>query len=1481
RLLSLLHSKGLSNPFIISENKELKLSFSSNGEYIFLPSLQGNEEDDSNGQTHDNHYEDEDPVVFNFAVILSLEKDTEIDIKAGFLSSIADITWSKGIPNNRSVKNETFEVGHLDLSLSSYSMNYHVSGSADRVVELDTAIVSRSYKLKKIGDISGEPYFDAHDEFKFYNRHSANGKKLLSAGDHVFFNSVLISPSVTESLNTLNTHISHNFKMFINDHCYRHELNVVRGPPLAGISSNDKPLYINKTWNDALAYEITMPKKFVTIGDELPLKMKFSPLQKNVILKRIKINVLETLTYCSKDLKYETDDTESAIQEKYITGTNTTEDSYKVAPLLEIKSSLTRNSQALREVILKQSHLLNSDNILESCYELDSHHRQTAAVQITGPLRILSYLSFQNKENISKLTDKETKMVNERYNLDITTRYNDFKHRLHPDSSNSKFVKISHKFQISLRVSKLNPDENRYHHYEVIIDTPIYLLDSNCTGSNLLLPSYNDSTGSTHTNNTALNNLLEDFEINFPSSEPNQLPTFEEATSPLNSPALIPVAFASTESNTNVLSRTSTIGTATLERYRSNIDDLLAPSATGINASGAEMSRRGSRVSSSEPDLLEEEPVNAEAPPEYSESLALLATEESDQSLNTSESSLSSAVCKSNNTSLSSPNTSGGGDTTAAAGVGTLDRESMDLTEQFHKAVYDGISRISQVNMESPHAIIAYEPTPTPTDSTSLINTQSLSSLYTQLLNQTHRIFAHQELTVSQLRLYKTVQWICCNSRSFSKSAGLSKFNVSSLTTVVYQLVDQHLDELFHQRSDSFRLDDPESCLAAFVEVYEDMNNISLKLQRVYAYLDRSYLLNNSSKKSISSYWRTQCYLKIHSYEGLNTAIIMGFVGMLNRLRKGEVSTDNVPLVETLVKINQIFEPTSSRDVESLTIEQSLIFYKDLHRAIMSENINSNTPELIFTQMEKFILKEFQLWNDPKLAQSYLSTHLKSESLRSVLFDNYESDLPIYVTALFEKKRFNDLHTLYQQIHQQEHLSHSKDLSTIFTNCWSSYISKYLLQITETLTDLSLITQILDTKRHFSKLLAKYFFNPATKEGTDQLDYELRKTFLETLSIQAVSVLVKKNLIIYVDKFFKTLNTDDLGQGKQTLSDIADLFNSCVTNKEEFLVDYKRIMTKRLVMDKSKSLYLERELAKLLEKSAGVVVTTDIFKVIDDIEKSKAMSAEYSTSHSSSVDSLRFEQLTLAGPQDPKLDLLETLKDSNEELRSLYDYRERYAGFLCQADSFKNKVFKYDTSKGRISLSFPHFSSSASAPSASPQFLLTMAENMALVLLLFNSYESLTRKMIETLTKLPEEEVYSILQSLSAGRYKILLKDQQSNYMINDNFESGFKKSNTVRELNIKYIEFSSSSFSSSSSAESNQNKTIDSADLEGPMQAFVIRLLKNQYQNHSITHSKLVSCILEKFANVTNEFIKRVIGGLIDREFIKRVNGEGYVYLP
>lgn len=667
QLLGLLHSKGLSNPFIIKENKDFRLSFSSNGEYIFLPSMLDNEEDTEHHRDS-SQYEDE-PVVFNFAVVLSLEKETNIDIKAAFLSSVADISWTKGIPSNRSIKNEMFELGHLDLSLKSTSMNYYVDPLGKTVTELNNEIVSKSYKFKKDSDIAAQPYFDTQSEFKLHNRHEFS-PTLLKAGDYVFFNSVLISPSITESFDTLNSHISHFFKIFINDHSYRHELKIIRGPPLVAVSSNDKPLYINKNWNESLAYEVTMPKKFVTLGDELPLKMKFSPLEKGVVLKRVKVNIIETITYSSKDQKYEYEDREFPIHDKYITGPNETEESFKVAPLLEIKASPQRSSQALREVILKpHHHLLSSDNLLETCFETVPHTRDT--VEITGPLKILSYLSFKNQENVSGTT-KETKVVNDRQgNLDSKTRYNDFKHKLHPDSSNSKFVKVKHKFQISLRVSRMNFEEKKYHHYEVVIDTPIYLLNENCTSSNLVLPSY-DST---------LNNFLDDFEINLDSQ---QLPTFEEATSPLNSPALIPIT-----TDDNILSRTSTIGTIALERCRSNIDDVLSTQGP------ASASRRGSRIAyTAESEVLTEESDPLPPPPDYNESIPLLSDGEESLVSTLSSYTMDSSVPMSKETSVrtgSSVPRALSQQHQSDASLVVHDHDSIDLTEQFHRAVYDGV----------------------------------------------------------------------------------------------------------------------------------------------------------------------------------------------------------------------------------------------------------------------------------------------------------------------------------------------------------------------------------------------------------------------------------------------------------------------------------------------------------------------------------------------------------------------------------------------------------------------------------------------------------------------------------------------------------------------------------------------------------------------------------------------------------------------
>ncbi len=67
---------------------------------------------------------------------------------------------------------------------------------------------------------------------------------------------------------------------------------------------------------------------------------------------------------------------------------------------------------------------------------------------------------------------------------------------LFPDSSNCKYIRVSHRLQISFRISKkdnsITPEEisKKVRHYEVIVDTPIHLLSRYCKGGNVELPLY-------------------------------------------------------------------------------------------------------------------------------------------------------------------------------------------------------------------------------------------------------------------------------------------------------------------------------------------------------------------------------------------------------------------------------------------------------------------------------------------------------------------------------------------------------------------------------------------------------------------------------------------------------------------------------------------------------------------------------------------------------------------------------------------------------------------------------------------------------------------------------------------------------------------------------------------------------------------------------------------------------------------------------
>lgn len=108
---------------------------------------------------------------------------------------------------------------------------------------------------------------------------------------------------------------------------YKYILPVIRLPPSDATSTLNKSIYVNKVWNKSLGYEIVLPKKYtmLTAPDKLlkkqevyekkkgsisksgnhlrkhtvGLQIKLVPLVKGIQLKRVKVNIVEKVTYTS------------------------------------------------------------------------------------------------------------------------------------------------------------------------------------------------------------------------------------------------------------------------------------------------------------------------------------------------------------------------------------------------------------------------------------------------------------------------------------------------------------------------------------------------------------------------------------------------------------------------------------------------------------------------------------------------------------------------------------------------------------------------------------------------------------------------------------------------------------------------------------------------------------------------------------------------------------------------------------------------------------------------------------------------------------------------------------------------------------------------------------------------------------------------------------------------------------------------------
>ncbi|CAI4036900.1 hypothetical protein SMKI_16G1950 [Saccharomyces mikatae IFO 1815] len=351
-------------------------------------------------------------------------------------------------------------------------------------------------------------------------------------------------------------------------------LRLVRTPPEISITTANKPLYINKVWENCLSYEVSFAQKYVPLNGEIPITIKVAPLVKSLSVKRIRVSCREKISYKSKDYRHDFDQLDPLASDPcnpYHMRYSVRKKKDRRLPLFEVASKCTSGPSIREEVVTNtvDDNLLAYTSSKEDNKDIPFSESFTVKTKLKFPkyseidatkatnlppygidlfdpvkdsiqsestsnngkvLGLLMGRSSKTPKAFHKIQrDKDHNEINDKNGNPITTlqtssnvpiqhytRLNKPRRGLYLDSMHFKNIQCSHKLEIILRVSKTDSGASKMiRHYEIIVDTPIYLISDLCNTSNIDLPTYDMAT-------TESSKVLP--------------PTFEEATSVPASP---------------------------------------------------------------------------------------------------------------------------------------------------------------------------------------------------------------------------------------------------------------------------------------------------------------------------------------------------------------------------------------------------------------------------------------------------------------------------------------------------------------------------------------------------------------------------------------------------------------------------------------------------------------------------------------------------------------------------------------------------------------------------------------------------------------------------------------------------------------------------------------------------------------------------------------------------------------------------------
>lgn len=320
-----------------------------------------------------------------------------------------------------------------------------------------------------------------------------------------------------------------------------------------------------------------------------------------------------------------------------------------------------------------------------------------------------------------------------------------------------------------------------------------------------------------------------------------------------------------------------------------------------------------------------------------------------------------------------------------------------------------------------------------------------------------------------------------------------------------------------------------------------------------------------------------------------------------------------------------------------------------------------------------------------------------------------------------------------------------------------------------------------------------------------------------------------------------------------------------VEEKDAFEENYRRLLAKRLINNTSKSEELEENVIKRLQEENSLEYTTKMTKMFMDMKASddlkNVMREEVAPLH----DTLKeFNPLILARSMWPFNHLEEYLLTLAPELQTVLD---RFTDIYNKEHNGRQLKWLWNHGRCEVKANLSR--------KGKPGFVFTVTNTQLMILLAFNEKKTYTCKELND--KLGVSRMVLDNQILPMTKYKLIeanppglenQKKDDTTFTMVDEYKSKKFKVNFVSSLKNEQKQ-----------EDEEARKEIDESR-KNYLSACIVRIMKaRKVMKHNELNNEVITQAMSRF-HAKSIDIKRVIGSLIDRDYLKRVDNDTYEYL-